>query len=358
MSDDQEKTEQPTDKKLDDARRKGDVATAMEMRHAVMFVAALFVTGGMGLTALGALGRLFAGWWGRADMYAVEPGGATALATGVMWSVTAALAPLFGLLFAGALLIMFVQGRPTLSWSRLAPKWSKFSPVSGLGRLFGMRAMVEFGKTLLKCALVIGIAIIMVLPKLSGLDTLVGISPLDAARISGSVAGDMVGAVAMLVAALALFDFVYQHHSFLKRMRMSLQEIRDEIKQNDGDPKIKARVRSIRLQRSRHRMMAAVPTASVIITNPTHYAVALRYEHGVTAAPVVVAKGMDDVALKIRQVATEAGVPIVENPPLARALYAMVDLEHPIPVDYYAAVAEIIGFVLKLRAKRSAGAPS
>jgi flagellar biosynthetic protein FlhB len=131
-------------------------------------------------------------------------------------------------------------------------------------------------------------------------------------------------------------------------MRMTLQELRDEIKESDGDPKIKARIRAIGMQRSRRRMMAAVPEASVIITNPTHYAVALKYQHGEMAAPVVLAKGVDDVAKKIREVATAAGVPIVESPPLARALFAGADIDRPIPVEHYAAVAEIIGYVLRL----------
>jgi flagellar biosynthetic protein FlhB len=134
-------------------------------------------------------------------------------------------------------------------------------------------------------------------------------------------------------------------------MKMSLQEIRDEHKQNEGDPKIKAKIRQIGMQRARRRMMAAVPDASVVITNPTHFAVALKYDHGRMNAPTVVAKGVDAVALRIREVATAANVPIVENRPLARALYASVEIDHPVPTEHYAAVAEIIGYVMGLARK-------
>jgi len=223
---------------------------------------------------------------------------------------------------------------------------------TGLGRLFGPRALVEFGKNLAKCLLVIIVAVVVVWPKAVAVDQLIGADPGDIGRTAGAIVDSLVWAAALLVGALALFDFLYQRRAFLKRMRMSLQEIKDEHKQSEGDPKIKAKIRQIGLQRSRKRMMAAVPTASVIITNPTHYAVALKYDHGQMAAPTVVAKGVDAIALKIREAATAANIPIVESPPLARALYATVELDHPIPTEHYAAVAEIIGYVMRLAKRR------
>jgi flagellar biosynthetic protein FlhB len=158
----------------------------------------------------------------------------------------------------------------------------------------------------------------------------------------------MLKAVALLVGALALFDWVYQRRTYLSRMRMSLQEVKDEHKDSEGDPHVKARIRAIGAERARRRMMSAVPTASVIITNPTHYAVALKYDHGKMAAPVVVAKGADAVALKIRELAMAAKVPILESPPLARALFASAEIDRPIPTEHYKAVAEIIGYVMRL----------
>ncbi|CAN5158214.1 flagellar biosynthesis protein FlhB [soil metagenome] len=351
MADDQ-KTHDPTDKKLSDAREKGDVPASSEMRHAVMFVAAIVVAGSMGSWTLARIGPLLVQLWGNADDYSLSPDGAQNFATGVLATTANAMAPLLGMLFGFAMLIMFVQGRPTLSWSRLTPKFSKLSPVAGFGRILGKRALVEFVKTLTKFAVVITIATMVVAPGLVGLDQLIDAEPRAIAQAAGALVLHMIQSVAILVGCIAAFDFIYQRHSFLQRMKMSLQEVKDEHKQSEGDPKIKAKVRSIAIQRSRRRMMAAVPDASVIITNPTHYAVALKYDHGNMAAPVVVAKGMDDIALRIREVAAAAGVPIVESPPLARALFASATLDRPIPTEHFKAVAEIIGYVMRLAKRR------
>ncbi|MET1754358.1 flagellar biosynthesis protein FlhB [Novosphingobium sp. RD2P27] len=343
-----QKTQEPTQKKLDDARKKGDVAMAQEMRHAVMFVAMIFVCGSLGVATLTKLQNVFVRLWGRADDLSLEPAGAQAFATGLLGELALILAPMFAVLVAFAVLIVFAQGRPTVSWSKLQPKWSKISLVAGLKRMFGPRGLIEFAKTLAKFVFVITVAIIVVWPKTVALDQLIGMGPEAVARTTGMIVLTMLKAVALLVGALALFDWIYQRRSFLSRMRMSLQEVKDEHKNAEGDPHVKARIRSIQAERARSRMMAAVPTASVIITNPTHYAIALKYDHGAMAAPVVVAKGVDAVAMKIRELATEAKVPIVESPPLARALFASADIDRPIPTEHYKAVAEIIGYVMRL----------
>lgn len=349
-----QKTHEPTEKKLQDAREKGEVAIAPEMRHATMLLAGVIVVGWAGSAALANLRDMFVRLWGSAEDFTIEPAGAEQLATGILLEVARALAPLLGLLIGFALLILFVQGRPTLAWTRVAPKWSKLNPATGLGRLFGMRALIEFGKTLLKFAAVTSVALVVIWPKAVALDLLIGSGPEAIGSAATSLVFMMVKAVALLVAALAIFDFAWQRRSFLNRMRMTLQEVKDEHKQNEGDPKIKAKIRQIGMQRVRKRMMAAVPTASVIVTNPTHYSVALKYDHGDMAAPTVVAKGVDAIAMKIREIATEHGVPIVESPPLARALYATVEIDHPIPTEHYKAVAEIIGYVMRLAKRRAA----
>lgn len=161
--------------------------------------------------------------------------------------------------------------------------------------------------------------------------------------------------VASVLAVLALADFLYQRYEFMKQMRMSIQEIRDEHKQSEGDPMIKSRLRQIRMERARARMMASVLQADVVITNPTHYSVALKYDSDSMGAPVVVAKGVDDVAFRIREVANENDIPIVPNPPLARALFDTVEIDQEIPDDHYKAVVEVISFVFKLK-NRHAGA--
>jgi flagellar biosynthetic protein FlhB len=352
MADKDQKTHDPTEKKLSDARAKGDIATATEMRHAVMFGAAIVVAGGMGSWTLARIGPMLVQLWGNADDYRLDPDGAQSFAAGIMYHLASAMAPILGLLFGCGLLILFVQGRPTLSWSRVKPKFSKLSPIAGFGKIFGKRALVEFAKTLTKCAMVITIASMVIAPRLTGLDQLIDAEPRAIAAAAGALVLRMIEAVAMLVGCLAAFDFLYQRHSYLQRMKMSLQEVKDEHKQSEGDPKIKAKIRSIGMQRAKRRMMAAVPTASVIVTNPTHYAVALKYDHGNMAAPVVVAKGMDEVALRIREVAAAAGVPIVESPPLARALFASAAIDQPIPTEHFKAVAEIIGYVMRLAKRR------
>ncbi|EZP48703.1 flagellar biosynthesis protein FlhB [Sphingomonas sp. RIT328] len=343
-----QKTEDPTDKKLRDAAKKGDVANAPEVRHATMFVGAMIVAGGMGGWTLLRLAGTCIALWGRADNYTMQGDGARDIVIGVGIAVLRALWPVLALLFALAILPWFLQGRPTLVWSRVGLKWSKLMPSSGLSRLFGRPALVEFAKTLVKFITISVIAAMLIRPHLVALDQLIGASPQAIVRTTGLLLFALVRAIGLAVVALAVVDFVYQRRAFLQRMKMSRQEVQDEYRQSDGDPKIKARIRSIRMARSRKRMMAAVPTASVVVTNPTHYAVALKYDHGVMAAPVVIAKGRDRIALRIREVAAGANVPIVESPPLARALYASAELDRPIPVEHYAAVAEVISYVMRL----------
>jgi flagellar biosynthetic protein FlhB len=351
VADNDQKTYEPTDKKLSDARAKGDVPTAPELRHAAMFAGALVVVGSLGVRCFADLGRVVISLWGRADDILFSPDSAQRFATTLFAQIFWAMAPLFGALLLFALAGGLLQGRPSFAMSRIAPKFSKLSPISGLQRLFGVRALVDFGKTLAKLAMVIGTAGLLLWPHAATIDRLVGVDPLTLANACRTFVMAVLRPVAMLVGALAAFDFIYQRRSWLKRMKMSLQEIRDEHKQNEGDPKIKAKIRQIGMQRARRRMMAAVPDASVVITNPTHFAVALKYDHGRMNAPTVVAKGVDAVALRIREVATAANVPIVENRPLARALYASVEIDHPVPTEHYAAVAEIIGYVMGLARK-------
>lgn len=351
MSDDS-KTEEPTAKKLADAREKGDVPMAPEMRHAIMFAAAMIVAGGIGAMTLASAAPLLVRLWGRAEEFRLDPGTAQGFATGMIQAVGLVLAPLLALLFGFALLTMFSQGIPAISLSKVGFKWSKVSPVSGFKRLFSMQAVAELAKTVLKLLAVITIATLIVAPQAIGLVQLMDSDPGDIGRTATSIVMMMVRAVLILVFAIAAFDFVYQRFSFFKKKRMSKQEVKDEYKQSEGDPAIKARIRAIGIQRARRRMMAAVPTASVVITNPTHYAIALKYDHGGMAAPIVVAKGMDVVALKIREVALAAGVPIVESPALARAIHAGVEIDRPIPIEHYAAVAEIIGYIMRLANRR------
>jgi flagellar biosynthetic protein FlhB len=185
-------------------------------------------------------------------------------------------------------------------------------------------------------------------PKRNQLDGLVTMDPAVVLLLTRALSLDVLGAVVALLAIIAAADYLFQYRQWYNRLKMSLQELKDEFKQTDGDPHIKARIRQLRVERSKKRMMAAVPQASVIITNPTHFAVALQYDRGM-AAPVCLAKGLDNIALKIREVAAEHNIPIVENPPLARALHATVEIDEEVPPEHYKAVAEVIGYVMRLK---------
>ena len=214
-----------------------------------------------------------------------------------------------------------------------------------------MKALAEFTKGILKLSLVAFIAFIFVAPELTDLELIMTYDMMTILELLQRQTLSLLSGVVAVMAVIAGLDFAYQKYNHAKDLRMSKQEIKDENKQSEGDPMIKSRLRSLRLQRSRQRMMQAVPSADVIVTNPTHYAVALRYKQDEDQAPLVLAMGVDTLALKIREIANENEIPIVENPPLARALYASCELDEQIPFEHYRAVAEIIGYVMRLKRK-------
>jgi flagellar biosynthetic protein FlhB len=234
---------------------------------------------------------------------------------------------------------------------KIAFELEHISPMKGFQRIFSVRAVVEFVKGILKIAVIGAVAAYLLHPELARLPLL---PSLGAAALGGEIEGlslRLVGGVTAVLTAIAIADYVYQRMSFMRSMRMSKQEQRDEYKETEGDPFIKGKLRQIRTQRARKRMMAAVPKASVVVTNPTHFAVALQYEMASAGAPRVVAKGADLIAARIRELARQHGVPVVENPPVARALYATVEIDQEIPPEHYKAVAEIISYVLRLKGK-------
>jgi flagellar biosynthetic protein FlhB len=241
-----------------------------------------------------------------------------------------------------------IQHRLVWSTEGLKPKLSKISPAAGLKRLFSKVALINFVKGIAKIALLGTVLAMLLWPERSRLDTLVTLDVAAILPFTSVFALKMLGFVVVIMAFVAAADFFFQYRQWYEKQKMSLQEIKEEFKQSEGDPHIKARIRRIRETRMRKRMMAAVPNASVVIMNPTHYAVALKYERG-DNAPVCVAKGLDAIAMKIREVAEANNVPVVENPPLARALHATVEIDQEIPAEHYRAVAEVIGYVMRLR---------
>jgi flagellar biosynthetic protein FlhB len=234
----------------------------------------------------------------------------------------------------------------------LRPQLGRISPMAGAKRIFGHEAVMQFVKGLLKIVIVGAVGAVVLWNERDHLDVLTRLDPAALLPATLTLALKLLMGVLAIYAFLAIGDAVYQRITWMRRQRMSKRELKEEFKEQEGNPEIKARLRQIRLLRLKKRIMAAVPDATVIITNPTHYAVALKYEKGM-AAPVCVAKGVDSLALRIRAVATEHGVAVVENPPLARALHASVDIDEEIPVEHYKAVAEVIGYVLRLRRRAS-----
>ena len=349
----EDRTEEPTQKKLDDAVAKGDVARSAELSvflslGALALALLLMQTLGTGRNfALGLKAYL-------ANPHLVPSGGAGMMATArhAALLTLGALAVPVGLAAAAALAGGLLQHRPLWTFEPLTPKFSRLSPMAGLKRILGQEAMVQFAKGLLKIALVGAIATSLLWGERDRLEAMVGLGPAEIVSVALTLSLKLLGAVLALHMLITIADAVYSRFSWMRRQRMTKEELKREMKEQDGNPEIKAKVRQIRAERARKRMSAAVPTATVVVTNPTHYAVALRYEPGM-AAPICVAKGVDGLALRIREIAGEHRVPVIENPPLARALHATVEVDDEIPVEHYRAVAEVIGFVLRLKRRAS-----
>lgn len=346
-----DRTEEPTPRKLEQAIEKGDVGKSQE-------VTTLFVLGGFTLAALLVSGftaeRLAPGMTGfLANAHQVTDGaGHLAVMRDVLVTILIALAAPFAVFLVAGLMGGGLQHRPLWTVEPLKPKVDRINPIAGFKRVFGMEALVNFAKGLLKLAIVGTLAAAILWAERARVDTLVQEDPSLLFGAVKDLSVKLLGGVLALFFFVAVGDGLYQRFAWLRRQRMTRREIKEEYKQTEGSPEVKARQRQIRIERARRRMMASVPEATVIVTNPTHYAVALKYERGMPA-PVCLAKGVDALALKIREKAREHDVPIVENPPLARALHATVEIDREIPVEHYAAVAEVIGYVLRLRRRRA-----
>jgi flagellar biosynthetic protein FlhB len=245
-----------------------------------------------------------------------------------------------------------VQHKFVFSTEPITPKLSKVSPLGGFKRLFSKDSLINFVKGLIKLAIVSVVLVLILYPQRDKLDVMIQLDVAMLLPLVLELSLQLVAGVIAIMTIVAVADFFYQKHKWMEKQKMSIKEIKDEFKQQEGDPTVKAKLRQLRMERSRGRMMAAVPDASVVLTNPTHYSVALKYDEGM-GAPLCVAKGVDDVALRIREVATEADVPIVQNPALTRALYSTVEVDDEIPEEHYKAVAEVIGYIMKLKNRAS-----
>src|SRR5665213_2772396 len=347
-SDSSDKTEAPTQKRLDDAQERGDVVKSQEINTWFMIAGGTLVlstfSGSIGNGILTPLRNLIANSW----MIHADGPSLLALAQSLATAMLAALGVPFLMLAIAAIAGNMVQHQLVWSGESLKPKFSKISPAAGAKRIFGKQAAANFAKGLFK-VIALGAVMMMILwPERHRLEAIVHFDPAAILGVTTAMTVHLMGAVVAMLAAVAIADYLFQYRTWYERQKMSLQEMKQEFKQSEGDPHIKGKIRQLRQQRMKKRMMAAVPKASVIITNPTHYAVALSYERGMPA-PICVAKGVDLIALKIREIAGEHDIPIVENVPLARALYATVEIDNEIPGEHYHAVAEIIGYVMGLK---------
>jgi flagellar biosynthetic protein FlhB len=345
------RTEEPTGRRLSKARDDGDVPISREIGNVLMLLGALIVVGVMGPYISSDVLGLARAFVERPHTIDVGIEGLRTLTAQMTWRV--------GLLLGLPVLLLVVMAfASTLGQigflytpKKIMPKLQNLSVIAGFKRLFSFQSVFEAIKGLIKLV-VIGVVLgAMVLPSVSHPDKIIGQDLMATVSDLHMLIVMVLMFTVITMAILSAVDLVYTRWLHKEKLKMTKQEVKDEHKETEGDPKIKGRIRALRMERHRKRMMTAVPKATVVITNPTHFAVALKYDMDSMAAPLVVAKGADYLAKRIRQVAETHEVPVVENPPLARALYAAVEVDQEIPQEHYKAVAEIIGYVMRLKGK-------
>jgi flagellar biosynthetic protein FlhB len=343
--DNSQKTEDPTQKRLEDARKKGDIAKSQDVPVWFLLLASAGIMAGAGPLA-SSIAQPLVKLLDHPHAFQLANGGALKLMYEVLMALFVPLGVIFGVISAASVVGHLLQHPPLWTFEKVKPDLSKLSPMKGLGRMFGSHAWMNLLKSALKIGAISAALLYAVWPEMTAITEAGRLEAGGLLAISQSIAGRLLLAAIVVVGLIAGLDFLWQRWSFMRRMRMSRRELRDETKQSEGDPHIRARLRQIRLERSRKRMLTAVPKATVVITNPTHYSVALRYLPESDAAPICLAKGVDELALRIREKAKEHDVPLVENVALARALFATVEVDQTVPREHFEAVAKVIGFVM------------
>lgn len=349
-----EKTLEPTEKRLRDARRKGDVPSSKETGNMVVVIAMLaiiaFVLPYQTPRVVDALSSLIE----QSATLTVATGTPGLVRLGEITSsftltVTWAIAPLFGVLLVGAVVGAVIQGETVIAFERIKPKLSKISPMQGLKRLFSANSLVEFLKSIVKVFAIGFLAIWFTNQAVREIWSTTGFLPEYLPGYLVEAAKKLLMAAAILLVPVAIADILWRRFDWRKKQRMSMKDLKDEIKESEGSPEIRSKRARRRRELSQQRTVAVVPIADVILTNPTHYSVALKYDPANDMAPVCIAKGADIVALRIREIAFEHDIPVVENKPLARLLYDTVEIDQAVPVEHWEIVAEIISFVFDLK---------
>jgi flagellar biosynthetic protein FlhB len=348
-NDDQERTEQPSEKRLREAREKGDIPRSRDLSGSVVVLAGVATLINGGEQSLEHVRKIYGLGlsYSRDALFSDEL--STRILSLAMHEALALFAPVAVATMLAALAAPILLGGLNFSTQALEPKFERLDPISGLGRIFAMRGLVELAKSLVKL-LLIGTVLVLVLKNWQTDLMTTGRREVGAGMV---MSFGLLGHAALLFGSvLALIggaDALYQKFDHSKRLRMSRQELKDESKESDGNPELKGRIRQMQFQMARKRMMQELPKADVVITNPTHFAVALRYDDGRMGAPRVIAKGVDELAQQIRMVASSHRIPLVEAPPLARALYATTQLDREIPASLYVAVAQVLAYVFQLK---------
>lgn len=351
--DEADRTEEPTQRRLEQARERGQVPAAREPGHLLVLGSGLLLVVVAGSWSVEQLA-----WSLRAALAAAGRSSAAGEALAALGEALLVVLVWLAVPLVAALAAPALQGALVWTATPLAPKLERISPLAGARRLFSGATLLELAKGLLKLAIVVVATLLVLRPLAEQAAGLAELGPVQLLDVLGAQSVRLAGLVLAAMAVLAAVDWAWQRLQHLRQLRMTRQEVKEELRDSEGDPIVKQRLRQLRLERARRRMMAEVPKATVVVTNPTHYAVALRYEAATMAAPVLVAKGVDHVALAIRDVARRHAVPVVENPPLARALHAALEPGQSVPPAHYQAVAELIAYVWRLARASGAGRPA
>ncbi len=344
----QDKTEQPTGKKLADARQKGNVPQSREIPSVLILSGSVGVLFFAGSWMFGRLTDMMRGMYQRAGTLNLVPETMHTLFWEVFLNCVVVLIPLMLVVMTAGVVGNVAQFGFLITGEKLTPNLAKLNPISGLKKLISLRSLVELAKSIIKLVIISGVAFIVLNRYMDQIPGLMQLSVGSILGFIGQVSFQMCLYTCMVLFLMAVLDFAYTKWQHQQDLKMTKQEVKDEYKQREGDPAVKARIRSVQREMARRRMMEAVPQATVVITNPTHLAIALKYEEGMDA-PKVVAKGAGFIAQTIKTLAAENDIPLVENKPLARTLFKSTEIGDFIPADLYRAVAEILAYVYRLK---------
>ncbi len=348
MADDAEKTEEPSSKKLEDAKKEGNVPRSQDTSAFITLIVAVVVVYFATSFLTERIEHLYRYYSSLIGME-MTPILASQIAITTLGELLLMIIPIASVVALAGIIAAVSQFGFIFTTKPLTPDLKKIDPIKGLGKLFSVKKLIETVKTTAKVAIVFAVAFYYLIEDIHELPTVINFSLEHQIGWLTEKIIMLVAVMLMILFVLAMIDLMFVRFQYFKDLRMSKQEVKDEYKQMEGDPQVKARIKKIQMEMAQKRMMAEIPTADVVITNPTHYAVALRYHKEKENAPRVIAKGIDNMALKIKEIAREHEIQIVENPPLARELYAKCDIDELIPENFYQAVAEVLAFVYRAK---------